>query len=126
MQIAAEDPKISAWKVYTPFGGWRLDDDKIGIPFLERARAALRAQAHKGLPLPGFDPASASPEDIGVVAKATRILVPGLSPGFETAAPKALLRSDEERRNRSSIKTVPITASGRAETSTPSSVDVAH
>jgi hypothetical protein len=60
---------IAAWKVYTPYGGWRLDDD-VGLAFLDRARelGITRVCAHKGLPLPGFDASFASPEDIGVVA----------------------------------------------------------
>jgi predicted TIM-barrel fold metal-dependent hydrolase len=70
MQRLAEDLQIAAWKVYTPFGGWRLDDPQIGIPFIERARSLgiKRICAHKGLPLFGFDRDFASPDDIGVVA----------------------------------------------------------
>ena len=72
MQALAEDMKIAAWKVYTPYGGWRLDDEAIGIPFLERARSLgiKLVCAHKGLPLSGFDKAFSAPDDIGVVAKA--------------------------------------------------------
>jgi predicted TIM-barrel fold metal-dependent hydrolase len=72
MQALVEDMDIAAWKVYTPYGGWRLDDPLIGIPFIERARqlGVKVICAHKGLPLPGFDPAFASPEDLGVVAAA--------------------------------------------------------
>jgi predicted TIM-barrel fold metal-dependent hydrolase len=69
MQMLKETHGISAWKVYTPFGGWRLDDT-AGMTFLDEARrlAVPIVCAHKGLPLPGFDPAFASPADIGVVA----------------------------------------------------------
>lgn len=72
MQRLAEEMNISAWKVYTPWNGWRLDDPAIGIPFIERARSlgVKRICAHKGLPLAGFDPDFASPEDVGVVAAA--------------------------------------------------------
>jgi predicted TIM-barrel fold metal-dependent hydrolase len=72
MQKLAEELKIRAWKIYTPYGGWRLDDDTIGIPFIEKARAlgVKVICAHKGFPLPGFDPIAAHPGDIGVVAKA--------------------------------------------------------
>ena len=68
MESLREDG-VAAWKVYTPYGGWRLDDD-VGLAFLDRARelGITRVCAHKGLPLPGFDPAFASPEDVGVVA----------------------------------------------------------
>lgn len=78
MQRLVEEEGVAAWKVYTPFqpsgssGGWRLDDETVGIPFIERARSlgVKRICAHKGLPLVGFDPAFASPDDIGVVAAA--------------------------------------------------------
>ncbi len=69
MQQLVEDMRISAWKVYTPYGGWRLDDP-AGMAFLDEARrlGVNIVCAHKGLPLPGFNPAFASPADIGVVA----------------------------------------------------------
>lgn len=72
MQRLAEEMNVAAWKVYTPYGGWRLDDPQIGIPFIERARSVgvKRICAHKGLPLVGFDRNFASPDDIGVVAAA--------------------------------------------------------
>ena len=31
MQALKEEQNIAAWKVYTQFGGWRLDDDAIGV-----------------------------------------------------------------------------------------------
>jgi predicted TIM-barrel fold metal-dependent hydrolase len=69
MQRLKEDHGIAAWKVYTPFGGWRLDDPN-GRRFLDEAKrlAVPLVCAHKGLPIAGFDPAYASPADIGVVA----------------------------------------------------------
>jgi hypothetical protein len=77
MQARAEQLDVSAWKVYTPYAGttgkgWFLDDKQYGIPVIERARetGVKMICAHKGLPLFGFDPAYASPRDIGVVAKA--------------------------------------------------------
>jgi uncharacterized protein len=39
MQAAAERQRVSAWKVYPSAGGWRLDDEKIAVPFIEKARA---------------------------------------------------------------------------------------
>jgi hypothetical protein len=76
MQARAELMDVAAWKVYTPYAGttgqgWFLDDEEFGIPFIERAieTGVKRICAHKGLPLFGFDPAYASPRDIGVVAK---------------------------------------------------------
>jgi hypothetical protein len=78
---AACDP--SGWKVYTlfgpptaasPTGGWFLDDEEIGFPFLERVRAlGPRVVAtHKGLggPIPDASVAAASPRDIGPAAAA--------------------------------------------------------
>lgn len=73
----------SAWKVYTlagpptaasPTGGWFLDDDEIGSPFLERVRelGPRIVCAHKGLggPVPGASVPAASPRDIGPAAAA--------------------------------------------------------
>ena len=73
----------SGWKVYTlygppttasPTGGWFLDDDEIGMPFLERVDALgpRVVAAHKGLggPIPDQSVAAASPRDIGPAAAA--------------------------------------------------------
>ena len=73
----------SGWKVYTlygpptsasPTGGWFLDDDEVGMPFLQRvAELGPRVvAAHKGLggPVPGASVAAASPRDIGPAARA--------------------------------------------------------
>ena len=69
MQRLVEEVGVAAWKVYTPYGDWRLDDGD-GRMFLDEARrlGVNLVCAHKGLPLPGFNPEFASPEDIGVVA----------------------------------------------------------
>ncbi len=71
MQALKEEQGVAAWKVYTPFqGGWRLDDEAIGIPFIEKAREldVRIICAHKGLSQFGLDPAFSTPADIGVVA----------------------------------------------------------
>jgi predicted TIM-barrel fold metal-dependent hydrolase len=73
----------SGWKVYTlwgpptaaaPTGGWFLDDEAIGLPFLERVRALgpRVVAAHKGLggPVPDAAVEAASPRDIGPAAAA--------------------------------------------------------
>ena len=73
----------SGWKVYTlygpptnaaPTGGWFLDDDEIGMPFLERVDALgpRVVAAHKGLggPIPDLSLDAASPRDIGPAAVA--------------------------------------------------------
>ncbi|HLJ63205.1 MAG TPA: hypothetical protein VKT70_03810, partial [Stellaceae bacterium] len=55
MEEAARSFPIAAWKVYTQWGpegvGWRLDDPRIGIPFIEKARElGIRTICiHKGL-----------------------------------------------------------------------------
>src|SRR6185369_11265178 len=73
----------SGWKCYTlygpatkasPTGGWFLDDDEIGLPFLERVNALgpRVVAAHKGLggPVPEQSVDAASPRDIGPAAAA--------------------------------------------------------
>jgi hypothetical protein len=73
----------SGWKCYTlygpptngsPTGGWFLDDDEIGLPFLERVDALgpRVVAAHKGLggPIPSQSMEAASPRDIGPAAAA--------------------------------------------------------
>jgi predicted TIM-barrel fold metal-dependent hydrolase len=76
--------KPSAWKVYTmygpptraaPEGGWFLDDDEIGLPFLDhvmRCGGPKIVCSHKGLggPIPSASVKSTSPRDIGPAAKA--------------------------------------------------------
>jgi uncharacterized protein len=70
MQQLAEDHDVGAWKIYTPVGGYRLDDPAVGIPFIEKARelGVKNICAHKGLTLSGFDPFYGEPDDVGVVA----------------------------------------------------------
>ncbi|HEY6317790.1 MAG TPA: amidohydrolase family protein [Acidimicrobiia bacterium] len=70
----------AGWKVYTlwappgPGGGWSLDDEDVGAPFLERVRALgpRIVCAHKGIagPVANRAPASASPRDVGPAAAA--------------------------------------------------------
>ncbi|MFM8303760.1 MAG: amidohydrolase family protein [Actinomycetota bacterium] len=72
----------AGWKVYTLWeppedrgrGGWFLDDDETGGPFLESVRASGRTIvcAHKGLggPIASLAPAGASPRDVGPAAAA--------------------------------------------------------
>jgi predicted TIM-barrel fold metal-dependent hydrolase len=69
----------AGWKVYTlwdppdtPVRGWFLDDERCGIPFLDRVDAVGPpiVCAHKGIagPIPAAAPAAASPRDIGPAA----------------------------------------------------------
>jgi predicted TIM-barrel fold metal-dependent hydrolase len=73
----------AGWKCYTlwgpptkasPTGGWFLDDEEVGFPFLERVRALgpRIVATHKGLggPIPEASVAAASPRDIGPAARA--------------------------------------------------------
>ncbi len=73
----------SGWKVYTlhgpptaasPTGGWFLDDDEVGLPFLEHVRrlGPRVVATHKGLggPVPDASVAAASPRDVGPAARA--------------------------------------------------------
>jgi hypothetical protein len=75
MAESAATYDLAAWKVYTQFGpdgtGWWLDDDEVGIPFIEQARAlGIRTICiHKGLPFGGLDPQFAGCEDVGRVAR---------------------------------------------------------
>jgi predicted TIM-barrel fold metal-dependent hydrolase len=81
----SEELRPAGWKVYTlwdppeqlgPGGighGWFLDDEEIGIPFLDMVQAVgpRIVCAHKGIgaPVPGASPAGSSPRDIGPVAR---------------------------------------------------------
>ena len=71
----------AGWKVYTLWdppervrGGWFLDDDETGFPFLERVRAlgGRVVCAHKGIagPIANVAPESSSPRDVGPAAVA--------------------------------------------------------
>lgn len=91
MQALKEEQRIAAWKVYTQFGGWRLDSDNVGIPFIEKAREldVKLICAHKGLSQFGLDPSVSSADDIGVVAP----MFPDVNfvvyhSGFEVDAPE--------------------------------------
>ena len=74
MAEAAATYDVAAWKVYTQFGpdgsGWWLDGD-VGAAFVEQARTlgVKTICIHKGLPFGGLDPAFASCEDVGRVAR---------------------------------------------------------
>lgn len=71
MQLQKDEYRVAAWKVYTLWGDWRLDD-ATGRAFLDRARQldVKLICAHKGLPLFGTDPAFTRPDDIGPAAVA--------------------------------------------------------
>ena len=77
MQRARERYAPAGWKVYTlgagspgdPTRGWFLDDETIGVPFLEQVRASgvRRVCAHKGIS--NLVP-TGSPRDVGPAAAA--------------------------------------------------------
>jgi predicted TIM-barrel fold metal-dependent hydrolase len=82
MSEVLETWKIAAWKTYTQYGpdhsgGWWLDDEQTGRPFLEKVRASgvRTVCCHKGLPLPfplmgTKNVAYKSCRDVGPAAKA--------------------------------------------------------
>src|SRR6185503_8038828 len=73
MAAARERYQPVGWKVYTLFAGagrgWFLDDEEIGVPFLEQVRASgvRRVCAHKGIS--NLVP-TGSPRDVGPAAAA--------------------------------------------------------
>jgi uncharacterized protein len=74
MDKLAKQWKIAAWKTYTQFAeGWWLDDPKVGIPFIERAREVgpKLICIHKGIPLApmGKDLTYSRCDDVGRVAR---------------------------------------------------------
>jgi hypothetical protein len=114
MERVSKEHKIAAWKVYTLFGergrGWWLDDEAVGIPMIEKARALgiKTVCAHKGIPLFGARGGFERPRDIGPVAKRFRdvrfiVYHAGYQPGriegpFSPDGPgiDALIRSMQE------------------------------
>ncbi len=81
MERWRDELRPSGWKVYTlwdppdaPGLGWFLDDERHGLPFLERVDALgpRIVCAHKGIagPIPSSAPAAASPRDVGPAAAA--------------------------------------------------------
>src|SRR5690606_2676955 len=76
MQDLAETWQISAWKLYPVWGphgkGYRLDDQETGMATFQRGlELGIDLFAiHKGLPLPGMDPAYTRADDVGPVARA--------------------------------------------------------
>jgi predicted TIM-barrel fold metal-dependent hydrolase len=86
----SEELRPAGWKVYTLWDppetlgpgcvgqGWFLDDETVGLPFLESVRrfGPSIVCAHKGIgaPVPHASPAGSSPRDIGPVARLYRDL----------------------------------------------------
>jgi predicted TIM-barrel fold metal-dependent hydrolase len=60
--------KIDGWKFYTgnPSGAFRMDDEKVFYPFLEKTRrlGIRNISVHKGLPLPGRFKDYYKPDDV--------------------------------------------------------------
>lgn len=75
MDELAEKWRISAWKTYTQWGpdgnGFYLDDEKVGIPFIEKARSLgiKNICIHKGIPFGRKSYEHSLCTDIGRVAK---------------------------------------------------------
>ncbi len=70
-----EEYRVNAWKTYTQWGpegsGYWLDDPKVGIPFIEKARelGVKVICVHKGIPLFDLGYEHSTCRDIGVVAR---------------------------------------------------------
>ena len=75
MEVQAKEYDVAAWKLYPQWGpdgvGFFLDDPKVGVPFVEKARAlGIKVVcAHRGIPLPGLKYEYSHPRDMGAVAK---------------------------------------------------------
>jgi predicted TIM-barrel fold metal-dependent hydrolase len=75
MATTARTYPVAAWKVYTQWGperiGWRLDDPRIGVPFIEMARTlgVKNIAIHKGLPFPRLPLEFATCADVGPAAR---------------------------------------------------------
>jgi predicted TIM-barrel fold metal-dependent hydrolase len=79
-----DDLQPDGWKLYTMWqppewpdpmdGGWFLDDERVGLPFLEQVRAVgpRVVAVHKGIggPIPGASITTSSPRDVGPAARA--------------------------------------------------------
>jgi predicted TIM-barrel fold metal-dependent hydrolase len=74
---------LRGWKTYPAWGdipyasGWFLDDQEMGLPFIEQVRKVSQEvpevppviATHKGFALPGFDQRAAAPRDVGPAAR---------------------------------------------------------
>jgi hypothetical protein len=75
MTMMARTYPVAAWKVYTQWGpqgtGWRLDDPRIGVPFIEQARSLgiKNIAIHKGLPFAAMPKEFATCADVGPAAR---------------------------------------------------------
>lgn len=75
MERVAREWPIAAWKCYTQWGpdgvGWALDDPRVGIPFIQKARdlGIKRICIHKGLSLRRQSSQFADCADVGRAAR---------------------------------------------------------
>ena len=73
LERQATELKIDGWKCYTgnPYAPWRMDDQKIAYPFLEKAieLGITNVSVHKGLPLSMRAKEFFIPDDIPRAAK---------------------------------------------------------
>ncbi len=74
MSTQVKEFAVDAWKLYPQWGpegvGFFMDDERYGLPFLERARDldVRTVCIHKGVPLPGLEYRYSDPSDMGPVA----------------------------------------------------------
>jgi len=75
MDVQAREFDIAAWKTYPQWGpdgsGYWMDDERYGIPFIEKARelGVKVICAHRGIPLGGLEYKYSQPADIARVAR---------------------------------------------------------
>jgi predicted TIM-barrel fold metal-dependent hydrolase len=75
MEVQARQYGVAAWKLYPQWGpdgvGFFMDDEKYGIPTLEKARelGVTVVASHRGLPLPGLEYEYSKPADIARVGR---------------------------------------------------------
>jgi hypothetical protein len=75
MEVQANEFDVAAWKTYPQWGpegtGYWMDDERYGIPFIEKARelGVKVICAHRGIPLGGLEYKYSHPADIARVAR---------------------------------------------------------
>jgi predicted TIM-barrel fold metal-dependent hydrolase len=75
MEVQAREFGVAAWKTYPQWGpegtGYWMDDERYGIPFIEKARelGVKIICAHRGIPLGGLEYRFSHPADIARAAR---------------------------------------------------------
>ena len=102
MDVQANEYKVAAWKLYPQWGpdgvGFFMDDEKVGIPFLEKVRSSgvKIVCAHRGLPLPFLLYEYSDPADIArAAAKYPDITFICYHSGFEPGVREGVYNPDK-------------------------------